>query len=251
MMLNKFLGACVGWLLALPLIILQTGLSFFLFVDKLIEGEYWAAFKTLLLSPFKVLATFFLLSLLAGSFGWERGFGALFSCSWTGVSSFFNYVYATEPAFFFAVMIPDVVDWFEGGYVGRVLNKLTLLLMPNQLFESYEHPDDAKAMPIKRTGKIQAMLDEKLTQRYNTEHHTEGELVDCCKLSVGVKERVQAQWTQEKFIAENRKVVGYYAHFLNETPQGRRLTQLEAVKQENLEAIVEATLDAWSPPSPC
>jgi hypothetical protein len=250
--LNKLLGACVGWILALPLIILQTGLSFFLFVDKLLEGEYWEAFKTLLLSPFKALATFFILSMLASSLGWEHGFGALFYCSWTGVSSFFNHVFMTEAAFFFAVMFPDMVGWFEGAYVGHALNKLTLLLMSNQVFEDYEHQDSMEIMPGESTGQIQAMLDEKLTQRYHAEYHTQSALVDCFGLSsTDVKERMQAQRTQEGFLAENKRVIGYYPRFLNETPQGRRLTQRDVVKQEKLDSMIDATLDAWSPPNPC
>ena len=211
---NKLLAACISWLFALPLIMLQTGLSFFLFIDKLLEGEYREAFKTLLLSPFKALITFFLLISLASAFGWERGFTEFFRSSGTQVSLFFKYLYKTEPTFFFAVMLPDVVGLFEGAYVGRVLNQLTLLLMSNQMFELYEHHDDSPHNPLQTMTMNEGFKLLVDTHGVCVEH--EGAEIHQ-EISAYLKQRVDEALPEEQVVA--KAAVSCLARFKQETTE--------------------------------
>ncbi|MDF1683715.1 MAG: hypothetical protein P1U36_03560 [Legionellaceae bacterium] len=147
-MLNKILGAIVYFLIRVPLIAVAVMLSFFLFVDKLMEGKYREAFKGLSLSPFKALWVMFELSSLALSMGWSCGFTELFRGSWEDTRSFFSDIAEINPNLFFSVMVPDLVGIFEGGYVAAILNKLTLFFFLDKFFKTYKNYDDSPHNPL-------------------------------------------------------------------------------------------------------
>lgn len=126
-MWNKLFGSITYFIFSLPLIALETVLSLFLFIDKLIQGEFFEAFKTLMWSPFKAIATFFNLSALAFSVGWDCEFTELFKFSVEGIQRFFKDATEIEPSLFFSVMYDEFVDVFEGGHGMTVINHQMLI----------------------------------------------------------------------------------------------------------------------------
>jgi|GEM_PF-2482242 len=147
-MINKIFGSIFYLLIRVPLIALAVTLSFFLFVDKLIEGKYLEALKQLALSPFKALWVMFKLSLYALGMGWDCGFTELFRGSWNEMLSFFYDIAETEPNLFFSVIAPELVGAFEGNYVAAILNKFTLFFFLDKFFKTYKNYDDSPHNPL-------------------------------------------------------------------------------------------------------
>lgn len=197
MMVNKIFGALVYFLIRLPLIALATVASVFLFIDKLLEGEYLAAFKQLLFSPLKALWTLCMLSLFAVNMGWTCGFTALFRGSWGEIRSFFEDLAATDPRLFFAVMAPELLGEFEGDYVAAFLNKLTLFFFLDKYFKTYHHYDDSPHNPL-NTRTMNDVLNGVTDELYNDVMAQEAEMI--AEIDAFLRARVARASDEERIL---------------------------------------------------
>jgi len=219
-----------------PLIVLQTALSFFLFIDKLIQGEYTAAFKTLLSSPIKALLTLILCISLALERGWIQGFTQIIQSSFLNgeeqaacLEKLASYLSHIQRGFQtpFDFTIPDAPECPTGA-----LGLLLSVLNPD------EQPSSANS-----TERMQRLLNEKMQQQYNVMHNTIGSMRENWGVAKG-----RSYFNRVDFLNQNRAVIKYYAHFLVETPQGKKITGLSAdLDAITIDDMVDVVIDSWKP----
>lgn len=194
-----------------------------LFIDDLILGEYNQAFWRLLLSPLKAFSTFLRLILIPIEGGWKAGFLEVITPSFKKTMTFFSDVWETEPLFFFAVFMPDFSDSFEGPFFGRLLRKLTLLLLPAKFFELYRNQQDSPHSPSNTVGLNEAF-------KCVVQHHAE--YVDQHSEQIHEEISVFLKARQEKASSEDERFLANAA-----------LRCLIRFKDENETALLTRAMD--------
>lgn len=138
-MWNRLAGSLIYVIVYSPLIVLQTGLFFLLFIDKLIVGDFRGAFKALVLSPFQVFKMLFYAIALISMAGWQTGITGILGTNFTQIKAYFSDFYQTESRYFYAVQFSDYLGMYTGNYVGALASKLSLLYFPAAFFDFYKN----------------------------------------------------------------------------------------------------------------
>ena len=147
-MLNRIAGIFIYLLAYTPLLLIQTGLVLLMFIDKIIARDYLGAVKTLLFSPFKVLAMLFTSIALIVVAGWGKGFTGFFDFSFAGIKTYWTDFYNTEPKYFSAVLDSSGLDFYTGDYVGAMAHKLSLLFFASYYFDFYKNYQYSPHNPV-------------------------------------------------------------------------------------------------------
>ena len=178
-MLNRLAGVLLYLIAYTPILLLQTLLFFFLFVDLLIAGEYRAALQELLYSPLKVFKMLYFAIALISSAGWQAGLTGVFSTSFAQIKTYFTDFYQIESKYFFAIFFKHYLNMYPGKYIGALSSKLSLLYFPAAHFDFYKHYGNSPHNPVESmtSNQLYDIVDTDFGQKTQTRLRTiQGEI---------------------------------------------------------------------------
>ena len=151
--IDSLSGALTRFIIFLPFILLGTALTFLLFIDRLIEGKPFSAIFEIIKSPFKALLFFSSALSLVVIDGWQIGFVDLVRTSITRIQHFFTVELFVDAEKFFATLgETQFVDYFQGYFVGAMIQKAFALIFSYKWFVIYENYADSPHNPINTSG---------------------------------------------------------------------------------------------------
>lgn len=173
--LNKFLGVFAAFIISIPWMILATIASCFIFIDAIIRLSPSKIAKSIVTQPFVTLGTFLVAMLVPIEQGWKLGLTRLILSAPARLFHFFKKVIPfgsrkgeSVSDIFKSPMVPRGLDPITGtGRFGRITLKLLSLLVPMEVYLSYDARDKSphNDVNIYYTESIVKTLHEKYKHR--------------------------------------------------------------------------------------